>query len=296
VEIGICIPYMERDYTRATTLEWCRRVDAGPFSSLSCGERITSYTQDMRIVLAAAAALTSRVRIVPSLYVLPMHSPVRAAKEIATLDVLSAGRVTVTVGVGGREHDYRAVGAPFEKRHARLDEGVATMRRIWAGEPPFAGADPVGPTPVQPGGPPILVGAMGPKAIRRAAGWADGIYGWSMDSSAAPVKQHFDLARAAWREAGREQRPRLVTGFWYSLADGADRKLKDYVYEYVRIAGEGPARALAGQMRASNEGAIRAALDAIEAEGADECLLVPATLELAEVDRAADLIARRARG
>jgi alkanesulfonate monooxygenase SsuD/methylene tetrahydromethanopterin reductase-like flavin-dependent oxidoreductase (luciferase family) len=293
LEIGICMPYMERGYSRATTLEWCRRIDAGPFSSLACGERITSYTQDMRIVLAAAAALTSRVRILPSLYVLPMHPPALAAKEIATLDVLSGGRVTVTVGIGGRESDYRALGVPFERRYARLEEGVAAMRRIWAGEPPCAGADPVGPRPVQPGGPPILAGAMGSKAIRRAAAWADGIYGWSMDSSAAPVKQHFDVARAAWRAANRSGRPRLVTGFWFSLADGAQAKLERYVYEYLLVAGEGAARAAAGAMKASSPDAIRAALDAIEAEGADECLLVPATLEIGEVERAAELIARR---
>jgi alkanesulfonate monooxygenase SsuD/methylene tetrahydromethanopterin reductase-like flavin-dependent oxidoreductase (luciferase family) len=286
------MPYMERDYARATTLEWCRRIDAGPFSSLSCGERITSHTQDMRVVLAAAAALTSRVRIMPSLYVLPMHPAVLAAKEIATLDVLSGGRVTVTVGIGGREPDYRALGQPFERRHERLDTAVAKMRRIWSGEPPFAGADPVGPTPVQPGGPPILAGTMGPKAIRRVAAWADGIYGWSMDSSPEPVKQQFGLARAAWSDAGRE-RPRLVTGFWFSLADDADAKLKKYVYEYLRIGGDARARAMAGQMKACSPDAIRSALDAIEAEGADECLLVPATLEIEEVERAAELVSRR---
>src|SRR5262245_11163860 len=293
MDVGLCMPYMEREYSRGTTLEWCRRIDAGPFSTLSCGERITSFTQDMRVVLAAAAALTSHVRIMPSLYVLPMRPAVLAAKEIATLDVLSGGRVAVTVGIGGREADYRALGQPFERRQARLAEGVAQMRRIWAGEPPFAGADPVGPAPVQPGGPRILAGAMGAQGIRRAAAWADGIYGWSMDSSAAPVKEQFDAARGAWSAAGRRERPRLVTGFWFSLTDDADAKLRRYVYEYLLVAGERRARATAAAMKASSPDAIRAALDAIEAEGADECLLVPGTLEIAEVERAAELVARR---
>ena len=118
MEVGICLPYMERDFGREEILGFCRSVDQGPWSSLSCGERITGYTLEMRNMLAAAAAVTERVRIMPSLYVLPMHSAVWAAKEIATLDVLSAGRVTVCVGVGGREVDYAAVGAPFAKRHA----------------------------------------------------------------------------------------------------------------------------------------------------------------------------------
>ena len=86
MEYSICIPYMEAGYDRGTTLDWCREVDAGPFATLSCGERVISYSQDMRVILSAAAALTERVRIMPSLYVLPAHAPVRAAKEIATLN------------------------------------------------------------------------------------------------------------------------------------------------------------------------------------------------------------------
>ena len=117
MKISLCLPYMEREYDRSTTLDWCRLADQGPFESLSCGERITSYTQDMRIVLAAAAALTERVRIVPSLYVLPMHSPVRVAKELATLDVLSGGR-------GGRPH-LGPRGIP----RRRLDPGVVFVDR-----------------------------------------------------------------------------------------------------------------------------------------------------------------------
>ena len=119
MEVGICLPYMERDFGRQQILDFCRRVDQGPWASLSCGERITGYTLEMRSMLAAAAAVTERVRIMPSLYVLPMHSAVWAAKEIATLDVISDGRVTLCVGVGGREVDYAAVGAPFSRRHLR---------------------------------------------------------------------------------------------------------------------------------------------------------------------------------
>ena len=76
VDVGICLPYMERDLSRERLLAWCRSIEEGPFSSLSCGERITGYTIEMRTALGAAAAVTDRVRIVPSLYVLPMHSAV----------------------------------------------------------------------------------------------------------------------------------------------------------------------------------------------------------------------------
>lgn len=294
MKIGICLPYMEREYDRAVTLDWCRVADAGPFSSLSCGERIVGPTQDMRVLLSAAAALTQRVRIVPSLYVLPMHSAVRVAKELASLDVLSEGRVTVTVGVGGREHDYRAVGAPYQRRFQRLDEQVEQMRRIWRGEPPFEGADPVGPRPVQDGGPPVIAGAMGPKGVARAAKWADGVYGFSMNGDAARVKGSFEAVRAAWQAAGRSDEPRQLTGFWYSLApQDANAKLKTYVEDYLALFGSEVARAVAKSMVMSDEDAIRRGLDAIEELGCDEFFLVPATCELAEIERAAELVERR---
>lgn len=293
MKVSLCLPYMERQYDRSTTLEWCRLADAGPFASLSCGERITSYTQDMRVLLSAAAALTERVRIVPSLYVLPMHSPVRVAKELATLDVLSGGRVTATLGVGGREHDYRALGAPFDRRLQRLDDGVREMRRIWAGEPPFPGADPVGPKPIQAGGPPLWAGAMNPRAMQRASAWADGVYGFTMDGGARAVREQSERARSAWRERGRPRPPYIATGFWFSLADGAENRLRGYVYEYLKILDDAVARAVAASMKCFTAVAVGEALDAIAAEGCDECFLVPASLELSEIERAAAVVDRR---
>jgi alkanesulfonate monooxygenase SsuD/methylene tetrahydromethanopterin reductase-like flavin-dependent oxidoreductase (luciferase family) len=121
MDVGICLPYMKRGLTRETLLGFARAIEAGPFASLSCGERITGPTVDLPTTLAAAAAVTSRVRIVPTLYVLPLHDAVKAAKEIATLDVLSGGRVEVTVGVGGRPKDYRAV--------SPKSSGCTAMRR-----------------------------------------------------------------------------------------------------------------------------------------------------------------------
>jgi len=293
VEIGICLPYMEDDFDRERLMAWCRRIDEGPFSSLSCGERITGYTLEMRTTLAAAAVLTSRVRIVPSLYVLPMHSAVWAAKEVATLDLLSAGRVSLCVGVGGRAHDYRAVGSSFEHRHQRMDEQVAVMRQIWSGEPPFPGADAVGPSPPQQGGPSILAGVMGPKATRRAAAWAQGIYGFSMNGDAEKTGQMLEQAEEAWRNAGRESGPRKVGGFWCSLADDADRRLKSYVHRYLKIFGDDSARAIAATMTRSKPSEIRSAIDGMESVGCDEIFLVPATADLSELDRLSELVDRR---
>ena len=101
MQIGMTLPCMVRGFDRKSILSWCRGIDEGPFVSLAVGERVTYHSTEMRTLLAAAAALTERVRIVPTLYILPMHPTALVAKEVASLDVLSNGRVTITVGVGG---------------------------------------------------------------------------------------------------------------------------------------------------------------------------------------------------
>lgn len=290
MKIGICLPYMEKNYGREHILQWCRRIDTGPFSSLSCGERITGYTLEMRNMLAFAAAVTERVRIVPSLYVLPMHSAVWAAKEIATLDVLSEGRVTVTVGVGGREMDYQAVGASFEKRHPRMDEQIKQMKHIWQGEPPFDGCDSVGPLPVQKNGPPILAGSMGLKPMQRAAQWADGIYGFAMNGDKALTAYFRDTANQCWQEAGRSEKPYFAGGFWYSLADNAEQRLQDYVFNYLRTFGDEQARNTARTMTRYNEDAVLQALLDMQELAIDEVFMVPATADITEIDRLEKLL------
>jgi alkanesulfonate monooxygenase SsuD/methylene tetrahydromethanopterin reductase-like flavin-dependent oxidoreductase (luciferase family) len=285
---------MKRGLDRGALLGFARAVEAGPFASLSCGERITGPTVDLGLTMAAAAAVTSRVRIVPTLYVLPLHDAVKAAKEIATLDVLSDGRAGVCVGVGGRPNDYRAVSAPFERRHVRMDEQVAAMRRIWRGEPPFEGADPVGPAPVQAGGPPIYAGVMGPKATARAAHWADGVYAWSGNGVKSEIAHLLAQTERAWEAAKRTKPPRRIGGFWYSLAAKDPlQKLQSYVYDYVSYFGEAPARGMAKMMNRATPDAVRQSLDDLEAAGCDEVFLVPATAELAEVERAAEIVSRR---
>jgi alkanesulfonate monooxygenase SsuD/methylene tetrahydromethanopterin reductase-like flavin-dependent oxidoreductase (luciferase family) len=245
----------------------------------------------MHTLLAAAAAWTERVRIIPTLYVLPMHPAAVVAKEVASLDVLSGGRVTVTVGVGGREHDYRAAEKPFTRRFARLDEQVGELRRIWSGEPPFEGAEPIGPLPFQPGGPPLWSGAMGPKSLRRAAAWADGVAGFATAGDPSEVANAFEVVRSAWKDAGHDAPPRLVTGFWYALGDDAAPRLERYAYEYLRIFGEAPARALAARCRIHSVERFRACVDAIRELGADELILVPTTTDPAELDRTVDALA-----
>ena len=293
MKIGLCFPYTQEDLDRERILEWFRRMDEEPFSTISCGERMVGSSVDMMALLAAAAAVTTRVRIVPSLYVLPMHPAVKVAKHAATLDLLSGGRTTITVGVGGRVDDYRCMEKEPVRRYARMDEQVAEIRRIWAGELPFEGTEPVGPAVVQPGGPPILAGVTGPKGIARAARWADGFYSWSGNGERDEIARQLGHIDAAWSDAGRDGRPERAAGFWFSLAPDADAKLKAYVYKYIRVIGEGAARYMSSRVDRSSPDAVREALDAYEELGVDECWLNSATSDLAEIDGLLEVLAKR---
>jgi alkanesulfonate monooxygenase SsuD/methylene tetrahydromethanopterin reductase-like flavin-dependent oxidoreductase (luciferase family) len=247
----------------------------------------------MLVLLAAAAALTARVRIVPTLYVLPMHSTVAVAKEVATLDVLSNGRVTVCVGTGGREQDYRAIGARFEGRFATQEKQVRELRRLWSGAPVFEGAPPLGPACVQKGGPPLWCGGFGPKTLERAAHWAEAVMGFSATSDIGESERAFAQIDAAWQQAGRSERAPRISGFWYGLGPGAEERLKGYVHDYIRIGGERAANAMAGMQKIHSDDAFRAALDRLEAAGCDECFLVPSSVDPAELDRTSELLLKR---
>jgi alkanesulfonate monooxygenase SsuD/methylene tetrahydromethanopterin reductase-like flavin-dependent oxidoreductase (luciferase family) len=178
----------------------------------------------------------------------PMHDPVLVAKQVATLDVISGGRVSLGLAVGAREEDYRAIGAHWDdKLLARLDAFVATIRRVWTGEHVVEGAGQrVGPLPVQKGGPEILAAVLMPQATRRAARWADGISSFSFGPTREDVGARFDLARAAWREAGRDRAPRLVTGFWFALGPKAREQLETYLARYLAFMGRGRRPAVGG--------------------------------------------------
>ena len=268
-----------------TIREWCRRIDDGPYSCVAVGERVAYPSHDLVTSLAFAAAVTRRVRIVSTIVVLPSHDPVRIAKQAATIDVLSEGRLTLGVGVGGRDQDYLAVGTQPTRRFARLDEQVEIMRAVWRGEAPVAGVPPVGPTPVQAGGPPVLTAAMGPKSLARSAVWADGLSGFDLAPDAASVAATNDRVRDAWAAAGRTERPWLATSSWFALGDGASDRLRGYARNYLSTFGDEAASAMAGLCRLDDPGRVRDALAALAESGCDEFVLVPTTDDVAELDR-----------
>jgi probable F420-dependent oxidoreductase len=146
---------------------------------------------DTTVALTLLASHTTRIRVATGIIVLPLRNPVLLAKELASVDVVSGGRLTVGVAAGYMPAEFASVGVPMAGRQARVDEYVRALRALWAMEQPsfhgrhvsFDGIDAY-PRPVQHPGPPIVVGGDGPTALTRAVTLADGWYGFSLDVDA----------------------------------------------------------------------------------------------------------------
>jgi len=283
---------MELDVDRAALEDWARIVDEGPFSSLCWGERIAFGNPDSLTLLGAVAAWTERVRLVTTVVVPQLHDPVMLAKGLATGDMLSGGRLTVGIGVGGRQEDYDAVGADVATQTMRgMAERVEIMKRVWAGDKVTESVLPVGPSPVQPGGPALLVGTIGPKTVRSAAAWADGLAGTTLNLDVDEQNTLFDVARAAWREAGKPK-PHLATSFWFAVGEGDEpraqmhRHLRRYMNwipaEFVDAMA--PTTGWTG-----DEDDLRDVLRAFEAIGTDEVHLIPTSTDVEQLRRVADV-------
>jgi alkanesulfonate monooxygenase SsuD/methylene tetrahydromethanopterin reductase-like flavin-dependent oxidoreductase (luciferase family) len=271
---------------RSTVLDWCRTIESAGYDTIGFGERIAYPNLEMFSVLSAAAAVTERVRIMSTIVVLPMHSEVWVAKQSATLDVLSGGRYTLGVGVGGRDEDYKALGRPFTRRFDRMDAQIARIREVWNGE------GGIGPTPVQPHIP-ILTGALGPKSIQRSARWADGIAGFEMCPTADALRASVDNITRAWDAAGRDVAPTLMTSFWFALGGDAREQLRSYARRYLAVFGDELAEALAAACTVAGPEALLAAINACEEAGFDEIQLVPTTSSVGVIEEVTDLLGRR---
>ncbi|MDZ7885960.1 MAG: LLM class flavin-dependent oxidoreductase [Mycobacterium sp.] len=287
------MPVMEPDLDAVTLKTWAKVIDDGPFSSLCWGERIAFDNPDSMTLLGALAAWTDRVRLVTTVVVPQLHDPVALAKALATGDVLSGGRLTVGLGVGGRHEDYEAVGADTATQTMRgMAERVAVMKRVWAGEKVTDSMLPVGPPPVQPGGPELLVGTIGPKTVRSAAGWAAGLAGTTLDLDADQQNALFDVAREAWDAAGKPK-PHLATSFWFAIGepDAAREQVRHHLLRYMNWIPEEFVDAIAPTTGWSgSQDELLAVLRRFESIGADEVHLIPTSDDIEQVRRVAEVI------
>lgn len=285
------LPVMEPGLDAPLLEAWSRTIDDGPFASLCFGERMAFDNPDALTLLGAVAAWTTRVRLTTTVLVPQLHHPVLLAKALATADLLSNGRLSVGVGVGGRKEDYEVVDADLgTQTMGAMAASVATMRRVWAGERIADAVDPVGPPPVQEGGPEILVGTMGERTVRHAAAWAHGLAGVTLDADVGAVDHLFRIARDAWKEAGRRA-PRLTTSFWFAIGDDPRGQVHRHLRHYMNWLPADLVDALAASAGVAGTATeLREALERFEDIGCDEVHLIPTSADLTQVERIADLL------
>lgn len=284
---------MEPNLDAVTLKAWAHLVDSGSFSSLCWGERMAFDNPESLTLLGAVAAWTDRVQLVTTVLIPQLHDPVMLAKALATADMLSDGRLTVGLGVGGRHEDYRAAGAdPATQTMREMAERVAVMRRVWSGEKVTESTLPVGPPPVRAGGPKLLVGTMGPKTMRHAAGWADGLAGTTLDLDVDKQNELFDVARDAWQQAGRPA-PHLATSFWFAIGDGDEPRAQvhRHLQRYMNwipaeiVDAMAPTTGWAGTAEQ-----LHAVLQRFADIGTDEVHLIPTSSDIDQVRQVADVV------
>jgi len=289
MDIGISSPIMEPGVTREIFRRWAEAVDAAPFSTYAVGERVAFPNPHVLSVLAASAAWTQRVKLTTTVMVPALYDPVMLAKELASIDLISRERLSVGVGIGGHTEDYVAVNADLGRRtQPVLQQCIETLRRTWAGEAVREGAGPIGPVPARAGTIPILAGAMGPKAIRAAAQWADAVTGWSVDANVDGIATSFELVKDAWKEAGRAPPP-LITSFWFAVGEGAREQVDTHLRRYLMRGGALP-EGFSNFGFAGSGAELKQLLRRIEDLGADEVILATTGIDSDQVQRVADVI------
>ena len=276
MEIGIGLPNAVRGVARDGIVDWARRAEAAGFSSLGTLDRIAYANYESLIALSAAAAVTERIRLVTDILIAPLRANTALfAKQTATIDHLSGGRLVLGLAPGGREDDYTLGGVDFHRRGRLFDEQLEALPRLWAGE------GGLGPAPASPGGRPgLLIGGANEKAYARAARHADG---WTAGGAGPEAfGQAREAVRAAWKDAGRDGEPRTMALLYFALGDDPEGAARASLGDYYSFLGEYAEQIVQGTLK--DPDALRSTLAAYEEAGADEVICFPASADPAQVD------------
>jgi alkanesulfonate monooxygenase SsuD/methylene tetrahydromethanopterin reductase-like flavin-dependent oxidoreductase (luciferase family) len=285
MEIGIGLPTTIPGVQGHEVIDWARRADSAGFSTLGTIDRLTYPNYEPLIALAAAAAVTERIRLTTAILLAPTRvSAAGVAKQTATLHHLSGGRLVLGVAVGGRADDYEPFGVSMAGRGKRLEEMIEEIKRLWSGEERgYAGG--VGPD-VSANPPRIIVGGHVDAAFRRAAkhgdGWIAG--GGAPEAFGGAVEK----LEAAWREEGREGSPRKMSLTYFALGDDPEAATRATIGHYYESAGEYKEYVVAGTAKGPDE--IRERVRRFEAQGCDELIMFPASTDPRVVDELAALV------
>ena len=275
MNVGVGLPTTTPGTDGAMVLEWARRADAGPFSSLAALDRVVYDSLDPFAALAAVAAVTARVRLATMIAIGPLRATPLLAKQAASVHALSGRRLTLGLAIGARIEDYEAAGIDHRGRGGRLSEQLAYLRG-------GIDEDRVGPARE---GIELLVGGASGQAFSRMARYADGYaHGGGPPRAFASAAAR---ARAAWRDLGRPGRPRLWGQGYFALGDV--ERGNAYLRDYYAFTGPFAERVVAANLTSAR--AIKDFLRGYEEAGCDELVLFPTTADATELDRLAEVVA-----
>jgi alkanesulfonate monooxygenase SsuD/methylene tetrahydromethanopterin reductase-like flavin-dependent oxidoreductase (luciferase family) len=281
MEVGIGLPNAIRGVDRAGIVEWSRRAEAAGLSSLGTLDRITYPNYEPLITLAAAAAVTERIGLITDILIAPLRANTALfAKQAATIDSLSGGRLTLGLAVGGRPDDYKISEVDFHRRGQRFERQLEQMTAIWQGE------GGVGPAPARGARPGLLIGGQSDAAFRRAARYADG---WTMGGGGPDMLAGaLEKLNAAWTAAGREGKPRTAALFYFALGDDAEQMANESLGHYYSFLGDVAEQIVA--RAAKNIATVKQYIAAFEDAGTDQVICFPASADPEQVDRLADAV------
>jgi alkanesulfonate monooxygenase SsuD/methylene tetrahydromethanopterin reductase-like flavin-dependent oxidoreductase (luciferase family) len=268
-------------------LDWIGRAERGPFSSIVVTDRVVAQALEPLAVLALAAGATRRVRLMTSVIIAPTRESTLLARQAASLDVLSNGRFTLGVGIGVRENDYVATGFDFHRRGRRIEEQLALMRRLWAGEAMSEEIGAVGPVPSKAGRPELLIGGYVPAIVPRIARWGDGYMAPGGGEPEQLLKVWQEVVRA-WQHAGRQGTPRWVGASYYALGPRAGEFAERYIQANYGYNPDLAWRRL--KSLPASENALREAIRRQAGMGVDEFILRPCADDLDQIERLAELV------
>lgn len=279
MRVGIGLPGTIPGAPPGVIAEWAHRADEGPFSSVGVLDRVRYDNLDPFAMLAAASAVTSRVRLVTMVVIGPLRNTAILAKEAASIDAMSGGRLVLGLSIGARHDDYETSGVSPARRGDRFTQQVVELRSIWE-------EGVIGPRPARNGGPELLTGGASGEAFARMARYADGyVHGGGPPRAFANAASK---ALAAWNDQGRPGRPQLAGQGYFALGEEAVEQGAKYLRHYYAFTGP-----FAEKIAAANLTTPQAIIDFIreyEEAGCDELILFPTTPDLEQLDRFAEVL------
>lgn len=283
MKLGVGLPITVPGTSGSLLVEWARRADELGFSTLTTIDRIAYPSYESLIALAGAAGATHRINLMTNILLAPTRNPVLLAKETASLDQLSGGRLSLGIAVGGRPDDFELTGLDIRTRGKRLDSTIELMLKVWRGELIPGSPKPVAPPAVRDGRIPILMGGTADAVLARMARYADG---WTAGGGPPERSIPFlDRVRESWQAAGREGNPRLVALSYFALGPNAKERAARTLTDYYGDWGSGMAAAMP-----DSPDALQDLVGRFQQAGFDELTFYPTIAELDQLESLAQSV------